>query len=89
MTECPQCGTANQDDAKNCCTCRINLYWAFQHYQELAELRAQNQLPPAPTSPAFLLATSRQADTGPTAPWLHNIIKKFGFKNAGKKISTL
>ena len=38
MTECPQCDTMNDDDAKNCQGCRVNLYWAFQHYEELAAL---------------------------------------------------
>jgi hypothetical protein len=28
-------------------------------------------------------------DTGPTAGWLHKTIKKFGFIDAGKKVSTM
>ena len=88
MTECPQCGTMNEDDVKNCKGCRINMYWAFQHYEELARLRQENKLPPAPLSAAFLVNTSKRIDDGPTAGWLHNTIKKFGFKGAGKKVST-
>ncbi len=29
MTECPQCGTMNDDDVKNCKNCRINLYRTY------------------------------------------------------------
>ena len=89
MTECPQCGAVNDDDAKNCKACRINLYWAFQHYQELASLRQNNQLPPRPESASFLVETSKKIDDGPTVAWLHKTIKKFGFKGAGKKVSTI
>ena len=42
MTECPQCGTMNEDDIKNCKSCRVNMYWAHQHYSELASLREAN-----------------------------------------------
>ena len=48
MTECPQCGSMNEDDSKNCKGCRVNLYWAFQHYEELAALRRANNLPAKP-----------------------------------------
>ncbi|HEY0756728.1 MAG TPA: hypothetical protein VGD98_22435 [Ktedonobacteraceae bacterium] len=89
MTECPQCGTINQDDVKNCSECRINMYWAAQHYQELATLRQSNQLAAAPQTPSFLVETSQKVDKGPTAGWLYNTIKKFGLKDAGKKVSTI
>ncbi len=88
MTECPQCGALNEDDGKNCKGCRVNLYWAFQHYEELATLRQANQLTPRPLSASFLLETSKRIDDGPTANWLHATIKKFGFKGAGKKVCT-
>lgn len=88
MTECPQCGTKNQDDVKNCTSCRVNLYWAFQHYSELASLREANSLPVRPQSASFLVETSKHIDDGPTAPWLRTTIKKFGLKGAGKKVST-
>jgi len=55
MTECPQCGTMNEDDVKNCKGCRVNMYWAFQHYAELAALRESNKLPPRPESASFLV----------------------------------
>lgn len=89
MTECPQCGTMNADDIKNCKGCRVNMYWAYQHYDELAKLRKENNLPPRPTSASFLVNTSKKIDDGPTAGWLRTTIKKFGFKEAGKKVSTI
>ena len=89
MTECPQCGTQNEDDAKNCKSCRVNLYWAFQHYEELTKLRQERQLPPRPQTAAFLVDTSKRIDDGPTAGWLQSTIRKFGFKGAGKKVSTM
>ena len=89
MAACPQCGSMNEDDSKNCRACRINLYWAFQHYEELAAIRQANQLANRPESPAFLLETSGRIDEGPTVGWLHTTIKKFGLKGAGKKVSTM
>jgi hypothetical protein len=88
MTKCPQCGTMNEDDVKNCKGCRVNMYWAFQHYAQLAALRETNKLPPRPNSASFLVSTSKKIDDGPTADWLHSTIKKFGFKGAGKKVCT-
>jgi hypothetical protein len=89
MTECPQCGTMNEDDVKNCKGCRVNMYWAFQHYDELAAIREANKIASCPETPSFLIATSQRIDEGPTVNWLHNTIKKFGFKGAGKKVSTM
>jgi hypothetical protein len=88
MAVCPQCGTENDDDVKNCKGCRVNMYWAFQHYAELASLREANQLPPRPQSASFLVETSKKIDDGPAVDWLRKTIKKFGFKEAGKKVST-
>jgi hypothetical protein len=79
----------NDDDVKNCAGCRINMYWAFQHYEELAALRQANRLPPSPQSASFLVETSKKIDDGPTVDWLRKTIKKFGFKGAGKKVSTI
>ncbi|HKV58972.1 MAG TPA: hypothetical protein VJO32_11855 [Ktedonobacteraceae bacterium] len=89
MVECPQCGTMNEDDIKNCSGCRVNMYWAFQHYEELASIREANKLVPRPDTSPFLIDTSKRIDAGPTAGWLRNTIKKFGFKGAGKKVSTM
>src|SRR5215469_6865095 len=76
MTECPQCGTANEDDVKNCKGCRINMYWAFQHYEELANIRQANRLATRPETAAFLVETSKKIDAGPTVGWLRTTIKK-------------
>ena len=89
MTECPQCGTMNEDDVKNCRGCRINMYWAFQHYEELAAIRQVSKLATRPETPSFLIATSKRIDEGPVVDWLHNTIKKFGFKGAGKSATKL
>jgi len=85
---CPQCDTENEDDVKNCKKCRVNMYWAFQHYEELASLRQANQLSPRPQSASFLLNTSSRIDDGPTVGWLRNTIKKFGLREAGKRVCT-
>jgi hypothetical protein len=79
----------NDSDVKNCRVCRVNLYWAFQHYDELAAIRESAQLNAKPDTPAFLVETSRRIDEGPTVGWLRNTISKFGFKDAGKKVSTM
>jgi len=89
MAECPKCRTVNEDDAKNCRECRVNLYWAFQHYEELHAIRQTNQLVSRQETASFLLDTSTRIDTGPHVAWLRNTIKKFGFKEAGKKVSTI
>jgi hypothetical protein len=89
MSECPQCGTMNEDDVKNCGECRVNMYWAFQHYEELAALRETNKLAPRPETSPFLIETSQRIDAGPTVGWLRYTIKKFGLKDAGKKVSTM
>jgi hypothetical protein len=89
MIECPQCGTMNEDDVKNCRGCRVNMYWAFQHYEELAAIREAHRLAPRPDTAPFLIETSKRIDAGPPVGWLRNTIKKFGFKGAGKKVSTM
>ena len=89
MTKCPQCETMNEDDVKNCRGCRVNMYWAFQHYEELAALREANTLAPRPETSPFLIETSKRIEKGPAVGWLRNTIKKFGLKDAGKKVSTM
>lgn len=89
MTACPQCGLENEDDVKNCRGCRVNMYWAFQHYRELATIREAARLAAQPETPSFLVETSRRVDDGPTVGWLRSTITKFGFKGAGKKVSTM
>lgn len=56
---CPQCGAENDAEQWNCVSCRINLYWASQHYEELAQLRQQEGLDPVAQSPSFLVNVSK------------------------------
>ena len=58
---CPQCGTENPEGEWNCSSCRINLYWASQHYEELAKIREGEGLAPGGGSPSFLVKSHRQA----------------------------
>jgi len=89
MPECPQCGTINENDNKNCRGCCINLYWAFQHYEELAAIREAGELTIRPETPSFLIETSKRIDEGPAVGWLRAAIRKFGLREAGKKVSTM
>jgi hypothetical protein len=65
------------------------MYWAFQHYEELATIRQANALVARPETPSFLIEISKKTDGGPTIGWLRNTIKKVGFKGAGKKVCTM
>lgn len=51
---CPQCGAETPDEDWNCVSCRINLYWATQHYEDLAQIRVHQGLGPEAPTPAFL-----------------------------------
>jgi len=59
--QCPQCGTQTPDDEWNCVSCRINVYWASQHYESLAELRRRQDLPAAADTPPFLRVVHEHA----------------------------
>lgn len=52
---CPQCGEETPDEEWNCISCRMNLYWASQHHDDLAELREEKGLPRVAPSPPFLI----------------------------------
>jgi hypothetical protein len=58
---CPQCDADTPDAEWNCVSCRINLYWAHQHFAELAQLRAQQGLQTRASTPAFLLSSHQRA----------------------------
>lgn len=58
---CPQCGAETPDEEWNCVSCRINLYWATQHYDELAEIRERQGLEPSAASATFLVKVHRDA----------------------------
>jgi hypothetical protein len=59
--ECPNCGAQTSDEAWNCASCRMNVYWATQHYQDLAGIRRQQSLPDSATTAPFLLKAHERA----------------------------
>ncbi|MGH3301035.1 MAG: hypothetical protein ACRDOK_04965 [Streptosporangiaceae bacterium] len=66
---CAQCGAETPDEEWNCATCRMNVYWASQHFRELAEMRDHLGLSVTPDTPAFLrqahaAAMNERADRG-------------------------
>jgi hypothetical protein len=60
IMRCPQCGSETPDDEWNCVSCRMNLYWASQHYDDLAAARRTQGMPPGET-PSFLVEVHRRA----------------------------
>jgi hypothetical protein len=54
VVRCPQCGANTPDEDWNCVSCRINLYWATQHYDALAQIRARQGLRVQADTPGFL-----------------------------------
>jgi hypothetical protein len=69
--KCPQCGAQTPVEEWNCPSCRINVYWASQHYPDLAQIRSQQGLRAAAETPSFLLqahegAMTERADHGGT-----------------------
>lgn len=59
--KCPQCGAETPDEEWNCASCRINIYWASQHYEELASIRKEHGLNAAASTPPFLVKTHQEA----------------------------
>jgi dolichol-phosphate mannosyltransferase len=57
---CPQCGAETPEEEWNCVSCRINLYWAQQHFAELAQLREHQGLQTRASTPAFLLRSHQR-----------------------------
>ncbi|HEX4863448.1 MAG TPA: hypothetical protein VFV02_05220 [Acidimicrobiales bacterium] len=54
--KCPQCLEETPDDGLNCAACHINLYWAKNHYEDLARVRSDQGLNRSvKTSPTFLI----------------------------------
>jgi hypothetical protein len=58
---CPNCGAETPDGEWNCSSCRINLYWATQHYDGLAEIREGQGRPESASSPPFLIKAHKDA----------------------------
>jgi len=54
--QCPQCGAKTPDEEWNCVACRMNVYWASQHYEDLAGIRRQHGMPGPADTPPFLLS---------------------------------
>ena len=61
--KCPNCGAETSDEAWNCGSCRMNVYWATQHYDDLATIRRQQALPESAPTPPFLLKAHERAMT--------------------------
>jgi hypothetical protein len=53
--QCPQCGSQTPDEEWNCVSCRMNVYWASQHYEDLAGIRQRQGLRAKADTPPFLL----------------------------------
>ena len=65
---CPQCGAETPDEEWNCVACRMNVYWASQHFEALAGIRSNRGCPPVRRRP-FLVqvheaAMDERADRG-------------------------
>jgi hypothetical protein len=58
---CPQCGSETPDEEWNCVSCRINVYWASQHYDDLAGIRRGQGLSDGAATPAFLIQVHERA----------------------------
>jgi hypothetical protein len=66
---CPQCGADTPDEEWNCVSCRINVYWASRHYENLAGIRRDQGLASGAPTPPFLVrahegAMAERADRG-------------------------
>jgi hypothetical protein len=59
--QCPKCGAEVPDEEWNCVTCRMNVYWASQHYEDLAQIRRQQGLADFGATPPFLLQAHEHA----------------------------
>ena len=59
--KCPQCGAETPDQEWNCVNCRINVYWASQHFDELATIRKEHGDAVAAPTPPFLVKVHANA----------------------------
>lgn len=59
--ECPQCGAQTPDEEWNCAACRMNFYWASQHYGDLARIRRGQGLAGVADTPSFLREAHQHA----------------------------
>jgi hypothetical protein len=58
---CPQCGAETPDEEWNCVSCRMNVYWASQHYKDLASIRQRQGVHLPADTPSFLLQAHASA----------------------------
>jgi hypothetical protein len=58
---CPQCGAETPDEEWNCASCRMNVYWASQHYEDLAGIRQRQGLLITAETPSFLVQAHASA----------------------------
>ena len=61
--QCPQCGAETPGEEWNCAVCRVNIYWASRHYQDLAWIRDQQGLPARSPTPPFLITAHERVMT--------------------------
>lgn len=59
--KCPQCGAETPDTEWNCVSCRMNVYWASRHYEDLVRIRQKQGLAPSAPTPPFLVQVQRDA----------------------------
>ncbi len=59
--QCPQCGAETPDEEWNCVSCRMNVYWASQHYHDLVGIRQRQGLRATADTPSFLLQAHASA----------------------------
>jgi hypothetical protein len=59
--QCPQCGAQTPDEEWNCVSCRMNVYWASQHYKDLAGIRHRQGLATGASTPDFLIKAHEHA----------------------------
>jgi hypothetical protein len=60
--KCRQCGAQTPDDEWNCASCRMNVYWASQHYDDLTGRREQGLCDDAETPPFLRLVHATVMD---------------------------
>jgi hypothetical protein len=58
---CPQCGAETPDEEWNCSSCRMNVYWASQHYEDLSRIRDGQGLAISAETPPFLVQAHERA----------------------------
>ena len=71
------CSTAFPAPCTNCSSCRVNLYWASQHYEELAQIRQDQGLAAGESAPCATKITL-PSTLKPGTYWLRAVADEFG-----------